>query len=448
MSRRYFGTDGIRGRANFEPMTAEIALKAGMAAGLHFQDGNHVHRVVIGKDTRLSCYMIENAMAAGFVSVGMEVLLLGPIPTPGVATLTRSMRADLGVMISASHNSFEDNGIKFFGPDGFKLSDEDEIAIEARMDGNLATMRAGPQALGRVRRLQGAIGRYSEFCKSAYPRNLRLDGLRIVIDAANGAGYRVAPEALWELGAEVIPIGVEPNGTNINLNCGSTATAVMQKAVHDYRADIGIALDGDADRVIIADEKGRVVDGDQIMALVSDWMLERGELRGGGIVGTMMSNLGLQRFMEARGQVLERTKVGDRYVVERMLEKGFNMGGEQSGHIIFSDHSTTGDGLIAALQVLAVLVERRKPMSELGRQFEPVPQLLKNVRFQGGAPLESENVKAALAEAEERLGKEGRLVVRKSGTEPLIRIMAEHADSALVNAVVSDLETTIQRAAG
>ncbi len=448
MSRRYFGTDGIRGRANFEPMTAEIALKAGMAAGLHFQGGNHVHRVVIGKDTRLSCYMIENAMASGFVSVGMEVLLLGPTPTPGVATLTRSMRADLGVMISASHNSFEDNGIKFFGPDGLKLSDEDEETIEARMDGELTSMRAGPQALGRVRRLQGAIGRYSEFCKSAYPRDLRLDGLRIVIDAANGAGYRVAPEALWELGAEVIPIGVEPNGTNINLNCGSTSTAVMQKAVHDYRADLGIALDGDADRVLIADEKGKIVDGDQIMALVADWMLEHGELRGGGIVGTVMSNLGLQRFMESKGQVLERTKVGDRYVVERMLEKGFNMGGEQSGHIIFSDHSTTGDGLIAALQVLAVLVEREKPMSELGCQFELVPQLLKNVSFQGGAPLESDNVKAALAAAEERLGQDGRLVVRKSGTEPLIRIMAEHADSALVNAVVSELETTVQRAAG
>jgi phosphoglucosamine mutase len=447
MSRRYFGTDGIRGRANVSPMTAEVALKVGMAAGLHFQDGSHVHRVVIGKDTRLSCYMIENALAAGFVSVGMEVLLLGPIPTPGVASLTSSMRADLGVMISASHNSFEDNGIKLFGPYGFKLSDEDEIEIEAAMDGDLNARRAGSSSLGRVRRLRGAIGRYSEFCKSAYPRGLRLDGLRIVLDAANGAGYRVAPEALWELGAEVIPIGVEPNGTNINLNCGSTSTAVMQKAVHDYRADLGIALDGDADRVLIADEKGKIVDGDQIMALVADWMLEHGELRGGGIVGTVMSNLGLQRFMESKGQVLERTKVGDRYVVERMLEKGMNMGGEQSGHVIFSDHSTTGDGLIAALQVLAVLVERKKPMSELGRQFLPVPQLLKNVCYLGGEPLESDNVKAALLEAEERLGENGRLVVRKSGTEPLIRIMAEHDDSALVHAVVAELEATIQRAA-
>jgi phosphoglucosamine mutase len=448
MSRRYFGTDGIRGRANVSPMTAEVALKVGMAAGLHFQDGSHVHRVVIGKDTRLSCYMIENALAAGFVSVGMEVLLLGPIPTPGVASLTSSMRADLGVMISASHNSFEDNGIKLFGPDGFKLSDKDEIEIEAAMDGDLNARRAGSSSLGRVRRLQGAIGRYSEFCKSAYPRGLRLDGLRIVLDAANGAGYRVAPEALWELGAEVIPIGVEPNGTNINLNCGSTSTAVMQKAVHDYRADLGIALDGDADRVLIADEKGRIVDGDQIMALVADWMHEHGELRGGGIVGTVMSNLGLQRFMESKGQVLERTKVGDRYVVERMLEKGMNMGGEQSGHIIFSDHSTTGDGLIAALQVLAVLVERKKPMSELGRQFQPVPQLLKNVRYSGGEPLESDHVKEALKAAEERLGENGRLVVRKSGTEPLIRIMAEHDDNALVHAVVAELESTIQRAAG
>ncbi len=448
MSRRYFGTDGIRGRANVSPMTAEVALKVGMAAGLHFQDGSHVHRVVIGKDTRLSCYMIENALAAGFVSVGMEVLLLGPIPTPGVATLTRSMRADLGVMISASHNSFEDNGIKLFGPDGFKLSDKDEIEIEAGMDGDLNAGRAGSSSLGRVRRLQGAIGRYSEFCKSAYPRGLRLDGLRIVLDAANGAGYRVAPEALWELGAEVIPIGVEPNGTNINLNCGSTSTAVMQKAVHDYRADLGIALDGDADRVLISDENGKIVDGDQIMALVADWMLEHGELRGGGIVGTVMSNLGLQRFMESKGQVLERTKVGDRYVVERMRDKGINMGGEQSGHIIFSDHSTTGDGLIAALQVLAVLVERKKPMSELGRQFSPVPQLLKNVRHQGGEPLEADSVKEALLAAEERLGENGRLVVRKSGTEPLIRIMAEHDDNALVHAVVAELETTIQRAAG
>jgi phosphoglucosamine mutase len=448
MSRRYFGTDGIRGRANVSPMTAEVALKVGMAAGLHFQDGSHVHRVVIGKDTRLSCYMIENALAAGFVSVGMEVLLLGPIPTPGVATLTRSMRADLGVMISASHNSFEDNGIKLFGPDGFKLSDKDEIEIEAGMDGDLNAGRAGSSSLGRVRRLQGAIGRYSEFCKSAYPRGLRLDGLRIVLDAANGAGYRVAPEALWELGAEVIPIGVEPNGTNINLNCGSTSTAVMQKAVHDYRADLGISLDGDADRVLISDEKGKIVDGDQIMALVADWILEHGELRGGGIVGTVMSNLGLQRFMESKGQVLERTKVGDRYVVERMRDKGINMGGEQSGHIIFSDHSTTGDGLIAALQVLAVLVERKKPMSELGRQFSPVPQLLKNVRHQGGEPLEADSVKEALLAAEERLGENGRLVVRKSGTEPLIRIMAEHDDNALVHAVVAELETTIQRAAG
>lgn len=448
MSRRYFGTDGIRGRANVSPMTAEVALKVGMAAGLHFQDGSHVHRVVIGKDTRLSCYMIENALAAGFVSVGMEVLLLGPIPTPGVASLTSSMRADLGVMISASHNSFEDNGIKLFGPDGFKLSDKDEIEIEAAMDSDLNIGRAGSGSLGRVRRLQGAIGRYSEFCKSAYPRGLRLDGLRIVLDAANGAGYRVAPEALWELGAEVIPIGVEPNGTNINLNCGSTSTAVMQKAVHDHRADLGIALDGDADRVMIADEKGKIVDGDQIMALVADWMLEHGKLRGGGIVGTVMSNLGLQRFMESKGQVLERTKVGDRYVVERMRDKGFNMGGEQSGHIIFSDHSATGDGLIAALQVLAVLVERKKPMSELGRQFSPVPQLLKNVRYSGGEPLEADSVKEALLAAEERLGENGRLVVRKSGTEPLIRIMVEHDDNALVHAVIAELETTIQRAAG
>ncbi|MBT7612922.1 MAG: phosphoglucosamine mutase, partial [Rhodospirillaceae bacterium] len=437
-----------RGKANVEPMTADVALKVGMAAGAYFRDGDHAHRVVIGKDTRLSCYMIENAMAAGFVSVGMDVHLLGPIPTPGVARLVRSMRADLGVMISASHNPFHDNGIKLFGPDGYKLSDTAEMAIETSLASDITELRTESSDLGRVRRLQGAIGRYSEFCKSSYPRHLRLDGLKIVVDAANGAGYRVAPEALWELGAEVIPIGVEPNGTNINRDCGSTAPQTMQEAVCVHGAHLGIALDGDADRVIVSDENGEIVDGDQIMALVGGWMLERGELRGGGMVGTVMSNLGLQRFMEARGQLLERTKVGDRRVVECMRQRGFNMGGEQSGHIIFSDHSTTGDGLIAALQVLAVLVERGQPMSELGRQFEPVPQLLKNVRFKGGAPLDDDAVKAALAGAEERLGKDGRLVVRKSGTEPLIRIMAEHGDADLVNTIVAELEETIQLAAG
>ncbi|MBC6439703.1 MAG: phosphoglucosamine mutase [Rhodospirillales bacterium] len=446
MSRRYFGTDGIRGKANVAPMTADVALRVGMAAGLHFRGGNHDHRAVIGKDTRLSCYMFENALAAGFVSVGMEVLLLGPIPTPGVATLTRSMRADLGVMISASHNPFEDNGIKLFGPDGYKLSDEEEHAIEDLMDADLVEERVTDSRLGRVRRLQGALGRYSEFCKSAYPRNRRLDGLRIVVDAANGAGYRVAPEALWELGAEVIPIGVDPNGTNINKACGSTAPEAMQRAVCAHGAHLGIALDGDADRVIVADETGHIVDGDQIMALVGVWLNEHGNLRGGGIVGTVMSNLGFQRLLESKGLVLERTRVGDRYVVERMREKGFNMGGEQSGHVIFSDHSTTGDGLIGALQVLAVLVERERPMSELGRQFERVPQLLRNVHFEGGQPLEEDSVKSALSAAEVRLGNDGRLVVRKSGTEPLIRIMAEHGDSELLDTVVSELEETIRKA--
>ncbi len=446
MSRKFFGTDGIRGKANVEPMTADVALRVGMAAGAYFHDGDHQHRVVIGKDTRLSCYMIENALASGFVSVGMDVHLLGPIPTPGVARLVRSMRADLGVMISASHNPFHDNGIKLFGPDGYKLSDDAETSIEASLAGDGGDMRAESSDLGRVRRLQGAIGRYSEFCKSSFPRRLRLDGLKIVIDGANGAGYRVAPEVLWELGAEVVPIGVNPNGTNINRDCGSTAPSVMQETVCAHGADLGIALDGDADRVIVADEKGEIVDGDQIMALVGAWMLRKEKLQGGGIVGTVMSNLGLQRFLEGRGLILERTQVGDRYVVERMREKGYNMGGEQSGHIIYSDHSTTGDGLIAALQVLAVLQDSEKRMSDLGRQFETVPQLLKNVRFEGGQPLEDDSVKSALAAAEDRLGPDGRLVVRESGTEPLIRIMAEHADSDLVNSIVDELEVTIQRA--
>ena len=447
MSRRYFGTDGIRGRANEPPMTADTALRVGMAAGVHIRGRDGAHRVVIGKDTRLSCYMFEHALAAGLVSVGMEVLLLGPIPTPGVATLTRSMRADLGVMISASHNAYTDNGIKLFGPDGYKLSDEAETAIEALVDGELDGMRSQSSRLGQVRRLQGALGRYSEFCKNAYPRNLRLDGLKIVVDAANGAAYRVAPEALWELGAEVVPIGVEPNGVNINRGCGSTAPGAMREAVRAHGAHLGIALDGDADRVIVADETGRLVDGDQIMALVGGWLHERGGLRGGGVVGTVMSNLGFQRFLEARGLVLERTGVGDRHVVERMREKGFNMGGEPSGHIVFSDHATTGDGLLAALRVLAVLVDRGRPMSELGRQFEPTPQTHGNVRCGGGRPLEDAAVKSALEAAEERLGGEGRLVVRKSGTEPLIRIMAEHGDAGLASAVVADLEEAIRKSA-
>ena len=447
MSRRYFGTDGIRGRANEPPMTADTALRIGMAAGSRIGGGDRVNRVAIGKDTRLSCYMFENALAAGFVSVGMEVLLLGPIPTPGVAALTRSMRADLGVMISASHNPYRDNGVKLFGPDGYKLSDEAEAAIEDRMDGDLAGMRSPSSRLGRVRRLQGALGRYAEFCKSACARGLRLDGLKIVVDAANGAAYRVAPETLWELGAEVVPIGTAPNGANINEGCGSTAPETMQAAVCAHGADLGIALDGDGDRAIVADETGRLVDGDQIMALVGGWLHERGGLRGGGVVGTVMSNLGFQRFLEARGLVLERTGVGDRHVVERMREKGFNMGGEPSGHIVFSDHATTGDGLLAALRALAVLVERERPMSELGRQFDPVPQRHGTVRLDGGRPLEDGAVKSALTEARKRLGADGRLVARESGTEPVIRIMAEHGDADLAGAVVADLEETVRRAA-
>ena len=445
--KQYFGTDGIRGRANREPVTVEVAVKAGMAAGVHFRTGEHTHRVVIGKDTRLSCYMIEYAMAAGFVSVGMDVLLLGPVPTPGVANLTRSMRADLGVMISASHNSFEDNGIKLFGPDGRKLSDSAEAAIEEGIGGDLAAKRVDAGALGRIRRLQGALGRYSEFCKNACPKSMRLEGLKIVIDAANGAGYRVAPEILWELGAEVIPLGVDPDGTNINRDCGSTAPAAMQRAVKDHGADIGIALDGDADRVVFADERGSLVQGDQVMALVADWLNERGDLTGGGIVGTVMSNLGLERFLGQRGLTLERTRVGDRYIVERMRELGCNVGGEPSGHMVFADHSTTGDGLIAALQVLAILVESGRRMSEMALQFEPVPQALGDVGFNGANPLECDSVRADMRTTEERLHPDGRLVVRRSGTEPKIRIMAEHPDGELAENAVIELADSIRQAA-
>ena len=445
--RQYFGTDGIRGRANQDPMTVEVVAKVGMAAGIHFRRGDHKHRVVIGKDTRRSCYMIEYAMAAGFVSVGMDVLLLGPVPTPGVAKLTRSMRADLGVMISASHNSFEDNGIKLFGPDGYKLSDSAEAAIEKGIGSDLSSEKVDAGALGQVRRLQGALERYSEFCKSASPKNLRLDGLKIVVDAANGAGYRVVPEALWELGADVIPLGVDPDGTNINRNCGSTAPEMMQQAVRDHGADIGIAVDGDADRAVFADEKGALVHGDQIVALVSDWLNKRGELTGGCIVGTVMSNLGLERFLKDRNLGLERAPVGDRYIVERMLARGCNVGGEPSGHMVFTDHSTTGDGLIAALQVLAVLVENGRRMSDIAQQFEPVPQASSNVHFNGGMPLESDVVKSALRNTRKDLLPDGRLVVRKSGTEPLIRIMVEHPDGDLARRLVVELEGTIRQAA-
>jgi phosphoglucosamine mutase len=446
--RAYFGTDGIRGEANRHPMTAEVALRVGMAAGKVFmsQDERR-HLVVIGKDTRLSGYMIEPALVAGFASVGMDVRLLGPIPTPGVAMMTRSMRADLGVMISASHNTYSDNGIKLFGPDGFKLSDARELEIEALMDEGLQERLAAPDALGRVARVDDAQARYVEIAKATFPRRLSLSGLRIVIDCANGAAYKVAPTALYELGAEVMRLGVEPNGFNINSECGSTHPEAMAKMVKEYRADIGIALDGDADRLVICDETGRVVDGDQIMALIAAHWAQRDRLTGGGVVATVMSNLGLERFLGGKGLKLERTAVGDRAVMMRMREGGFNLGGEQSGHVILSDFSTTGDGLLAALQVLAVLKEADKPMSALARQFEPVPQLLENVRFGGGRPLESENVKGAIALAEQRLNGSGRLLVRASGTEPLIRIMAEGDDEKLIFEIVHELAGVVRQAA-
>jgi phosphoglucosamine mutase len=419
-----------------------------MAAGkLFMSKDERRHLVVIGKDTRLSGYMIEPALVAGFTSVGMDVRLFGPLPTPGVAMMTRSLRADLGVMISASHNAFSDNGIKLFGPDGFKLSDEQEMEIEARMDQGLQENLAAPGKLGRVQRIDDSQARYVEIAKATFPRRLNLSGMRIVIDCANGASYKVAPEALYELGAEVIRIGVAPDGFNINDEVGSTAPGAMQQAVKEYRADIGIGLDGDADRLVICDEKGHVVDGDQIMALIAGDWAQRGKLRGGGVVATVMSNLGLERFLKARKLTLERTPVGDRSVMARMREGGFNLGGEQSGHIILSDFSTTGDGLLAALQVLAVLKEDDKPMSALARQFEPVPQKLENVRFASGKPLENAEVQAAMAEAEQRLNGCGRILVRASGTEPLIRIMAEGDDEKLVSQVVKEIAGAVKKAA-
>ncbi|ENZ79034.1 MULTISPECIES: phosphoglucosamine mutase [Caulobacter] len=448
MSKRaYFGTDGIRGQANKHPMTAEVALRVGLAAGKLFRSQDERrHLVVIGKDTRLSGYMIEPALVAGFTSLGMDVRLFGPLPTPAVAMMTRSMRADLGVMISASHNSFADNGIKFFGPDGYKLSDAQELKIEALMDEGLQEGLAAPRELGRVKRIDDAQARYVEIVKATFPRHLSLSGLRIVIDCANGAAYKVAPTALYELGAEVISIGVDPDGTNINEECGSTHPEAMAKMVREYRADIGIALDGDADRLVVCDEKGVVVDGDQIMAIIAGAFAKAGALKGGGVVATVMSNLGLERYLNGLGLNLERTSVGDRYVMQRMREGGFNLGGEQSGHLILSDFSTTGDGLIAALQVLAVLVESGKPMSALGRQFEPVPQLLENVRFAGGKPLEAKAVKEAIADGEAQLNGAGRIVVRASGTEPLIRIMAEGDDPALVSKVVKSIVSAVKAA--
>ncbi len=447
MARKLFGTDGIRGKANAFPITPQMALQVGIAAGLAFRNGAHRHRVVIGKDTRLSGYMIEPALTAGFTAAGMDVFLLGPMPTPAVAMLTRSLRADLGVMISASHNPFEDNGIKLFGPDGYKLSDEAEAKIEALIEEDLSGRLATSSELGRARRIDGMRDRYIEFAKRTMPKSYDLTGLRIVIDCANGAAYRVAPEALWELGAEVISIGVEPDGFNINRDVGSTAPDALRRKVHEVRADIGIALDGDADRVIIVDERGEVVDGDQLMAVVAASWAEAGRLSRPGIVATIMSNLGLERYLGGIGLSLDRTKVGDRYVVEHMRGHGFNVGGEQSGHLILSDFSTTGDGLVSALQILAVVRQTGKPVSEVCRRFEPVPQILKNVRFGGGKPLESASVKAAIAEGEARLVGSGRLVIRPSGTEPLIRVMAEGDDEKTVLSVVDDICVALRQVA-
>jgi phosphoglucosamine mutase len=426
-------------------MTAETALRVGQAAGAHFLRGDHRHRVVIGKDTRLSGYLMESAMVAGFTSVGMDVVLLGPMPTPAVAMLTRSMRADLGVMISASHNPFADNGIKLFGPDGYKLSDEAEQAIEKRIEDGPRLAKAAE--IGRARRIDDARGRYIQFAKDTFPEHLRLDGLKVVVDCANGAAYHVAPETLWELGAEVIPLGIAPDGLNINDECGSTHPRLLQETVVASGADIGLALDGDADRLIVSDEKGHLVDGDQLMALIALGLNSRGTLKGGAVVATVMSNLGLERKLDEAGLRLIRTQVGDRYVLEEMRRTGCNVGGEQSGHIILADHATTGDGLVAGLQVLAALVEAKRPASELLRQFEPLPQLLKNVRFNGGAPLDDERVKARIAAAETELAGHGRLLIRKSGTEPLIRVMAEGDDPAVVERVVDDICQAVQAAA-
>ena len=445
MARKFFGTDGIRGRTNAGVMTAATAMKVGQAAGTYFLRGDHRHRVVIGKDTRLSGYMLENAMTAGFTSVGMDVVLLGPMPTPAVALLTREMRADVGVMISASHNPFEDNGIKLFGPDGYKLSDEAELAIEAMIEQEMPLADAND--VGRARRIEDARGRYIHAVKASLEHNVRLDGLRIVVDCANGAAYHVAPSALWELGAEVIAIGVEPNGKNINAGVGSTHLDALKARVREVRADIGIALDGDADRLIVVDEKGQTVDGDQIMALIGGRMHALGALRGGGVVATVMSNFGLERYLNGLGLELVRAAVGDRYVLEKMREGGYNVGGEQSGHMILTDHGTTGDGTVAALQVLAALVASGKPASETLHLFDPVPQLLKNVRFAGGKPLEAESVKAVIAEAEAQLAGRGRLVIRPSGTEPVIRVMAEGDDAREVEQVVDTICDAVRKAA-
>ncbi|MEZ2132119.1 MULTISPECIES: phosphoglucosamine mutase [unclassified Sinorhizobium] len=439
MKRRYFGTDGIRGQSNIFPMTPDLAMRVGIAAGTIFRNGAHRHRVVIGKDTRLSGYMLENALVAGFTAAGLDVFLLGPIPTPAVAMLTRSLRCDIGVMISASHNPYQDNGIKLFGPDGYKLSDDIELQIEDLVDKDMSGQLAKPEEIGRAKRVDGDIYRYLEHVKRTLPRDVTLQGLRVAVDCANGAAYKVAPAVLWELGADVVTIGNDPNGTNINLNCGSTNPVALQKKVDEVRADIGIALDGDADRVIIVDETGTIVDGDQLMAVIAETWAENQQLRGNGIVATVMSNLGLERFLEEKGMILARTRVGDRYVVEHMRQHNFNVGGEQSGHIVLSDYGTTGDGLVAALQILAAVKRTGKTVSEVCRRFEPVPQLLRNVRITGGKPLEDTHVQQAIADAESELSRNGRLVIRPSGTEPLIRVMAEGDDRSQIERIVNDL---------
>ncbi len=446
-NRKYFGTDGIRGRANEGNMTAEVAMRVGMAAGIYFQRGDHRHRVVIGKDTRLSGYMLEPALTSGFTSMGMDVIMVGPMPTPAVAMLTRSLRADLGVMISASHNDFDDNGLKLFGPDGHKLSDEIELEIESHMDNGWAGQLVASEDLGRASRLENAVGRYIEFAKNCFPKELQLEGMRIVLDCANGAAYRTAPKVLWELGAEVIVLGVEPNGTNINHDCGSTKPEKLIERVREVRADIGIALDGDADRLLVVDENGDIIDGDQLMATIAEHWHKQGKLKGNALVATIMSNLGLEKHMESLGLKLIRTGVGDRYVVEGMRKNGCNVGGEQSGHIVLSDFNTTGDGLVAGLQVLAVLLETGQKASVACKKFKTYPQVLKNVRIAKGlTPLENKNVIEVIKKSELRLGDKGRIVIRKSGTEPLIRVMAEALDASLVNSVVDDIVAAVEKA--
>ena len=446
MARKYFGTDGIRGRAN-GIITAELALRVGQAAGTAFRRGEHRHRVVVVKDTRLSGYMIETALVAGFTSVGMDVLLLGPMPTPAVAMLTRSMRADLGVMISASHNPYDDNGIKLFGPDGYKLTDEFENEIETLIDTEVLHRLAKSADLGRAKRIDGVHDRYIEFAKRTLPKNMSLDGLRVVVDCANGAAYRVAPGALWELGAEVFTVGVEPDGFNINKDCGSTAPDALRRKVVEMRADVGIALDGDADRVIVVDERGRLVDGDQLLSVIAESWKEDGRLAKPGIVGTVMSNLGMERHLKEQGIDLVRTSVGDRYVLEQMREHGYNVGGEPSGHIILSDYATTGDGFVAALQVLAVVKKNNRPVSEVCHRFDPLPQVLKNVRYREGQPLDHATVRTAIAHAEQRLGHQGRLIIRPSGTEPVIRVMGEGDDKILIEEVVDGIIEALNRVA-